>query len=545
MRKRTPLVAWIALVTLGSGLVNLYSVLGPSQPERHHLLREFFPLEFLHISKFLTLLIGFALVVSSVNLYKRKRRAYWIVLVLSVFSVIFHLTKGLDFEAAFLSLVLMALLFLFRHQFTVRSSLPDLRSSLLRLVIALAIAVGYGCAGFWFLDPREFGVNFNWLDSIRQTFTVMSLVADVQLEPLTRHALWFLDSLRLMSVTALVYAGFAVFRPVAYQFRTLPRERALAAEIARQYGRSSLDFFKYWHDKSFFFPPSHTCFVAYRVAGKFAVALGDPVGREDEIEGTIRSFNEFCRENDWTPVFHQTLPDFLPLYRRLGFKKLKLGDDAIVDLTRFSLEGKSMKAVRTSINKLEKAGIRVVHYDPPLSDEVLAQAAEVSDEWRQIPGRRERSFTLGAFEPDYVRSTPVVAALDASGRMLGFLNIIPPHRPGEITTDLMRRRNNAPNGIMDYLFVSVFLSEKEKGTRRFNLGMAPMSGFQEREEASIEERAIHNFLQRLNFIFSYRGLRHYKAKWATFWEPRYVIYQNALDLPVFAVALSKVSEYPD
>jgi phosphatidylglycerol lysyltransferase len=351
--------------------------------------------------------------------------------------------------------------------------------------------------------------------------------------------------LRLMSVTALVYAGLAVFRPVAYQFRILPRERQLAREIAGRFGRSSMDFFKYWHDKSFFFSPTRASFLAYRVANNFAIVLGDPLGPEEEIEGIIRDFRELCRENDWKLFFHQTLPDFLPTYRRLGFKKLKLGDDAIVDLTAFSLEGKSMKAVRSSNQKLEKAGIRVNAYEPPLSDEVLDQARQVSDEWRQIPGRRERSFTLGAFEPEYVRATPMLAALDANGRMLGFVNMIPSHRRGEATMDLMRRRNDAPNGIMDYLFVKMFLSEKAKGTERFNLGMAPMSGFQEREEASIEERAIHNFLQRLGFIFSYRGLKHYKAKWAHLWEPRYVIYQNVLDLPLLAMALGKVSEYPD
>jgi lysylphosphatidylglycerol synthetase-like protein (DUF2156 family) len=46
----------------------------------------------------------------------------------------------------------------------------------------------------------------------------------------------------------------------------------------------------------------------------------------------------------------------------------------------------------------------------------------------------------------------------------------------------------------------------------------------------------------LNFLFSYSGLRAYKAKFASSWEPRYLIYQSPLDLPAVAIAIGRVSE---
>ena len=82
------------------------------------------------------------------------------------------------------------------------------------------------------------------------------------------------------------------------------------------------------------------CVIAYRVADNTAIALGDPVGPEAEIGATVREFLEMCHENGWAAAFYQTLPDFLPVYRRLGLKKLKIGDDAMVDLPDFSLQGK-------------------------------------------------------------------------------------------------------------------------------------------------------------------------------------------------------------
>ncbi len=537
------LLIWLlTLVTFGSGALNLYSVIGPSLPERRAILEEIFPLEFLHLSRFLTVLIGFALVISSVNIYKRKKRAWLSVALLSVASMVFHFTKGLDYEEATLSLVLLVLLLLTRKNFTVKSSIPDMRWALLRLGIAVAAAFAYGVAGFWLLDPKQFGINFHLDDAIYRTVEFLTLQGDPQIAPHTHYARWFLDSLELITLTTIGYALFALFRPVIYRFRTFPHEHARATEIVSRNGRSSLDYFKSWPDKSIFFSSSGNGFLAYRVGANFAVALGDPVGPEEEIETTIREFVAFCDENDWNVAFHQTLPDFLPIYKKLGFRKLKIGDDAITDLTQFDLEGKARKEFRNTVNKMEKSGVHVERYEPPVPEEVLAQIKAVSDEWLQIPGRRERRFTLGLFEPNYVRSTPVFAAADSDGKLLAFVNVIPSYAQGEATADLMRRRTEAPHGIMDYLFVKLLLHFKAKGYTRFNFGMAPMSGFQEREEAAPEEKAIHYFFQHLNFLFSYTGLRQYKAKFASFWEPRYDVCRSLLELPRLGVALSKVAE---
>jgi len=535
-------VLLVTLATLGSGIINLYSVMGPALPHRLQVLKALFPLEFIHVARFITLLIGFALVISAFNIYKRKRRAYLFVLYVSFLSIVFHLTKGLDYEEATVSLVLLALLYAARARFTVKSSVPDMEAGLVRIAVALLLALAYGVTGFWLLDRREFGVDFRLGDAIRETFMYLSFAGDPDLVPRTRYAGWFLDSLFVMTGTAIVYALYSLFRPVLYRFRTHPRERVLARAIVEKHGRSSLDFFKFWPDKSFFFSPSRRSFVAYRVGNHFALALADPIGPEEEIEGVVSGYAEFCRENDWGAGFHQILPDFLPVYEKLGFRKIKVGDDAIVDLERFSLDGKERKAFRHIVNKLEEGSVVFRWHEPPLSDEVLEQSEEVSDAWLRIAGRKERRFTLGAFDPAYIRSTPLAAAFDAAGKMLAFTNQIPSYRAGEATIDLMRHRPDAPAGAMDYLFVKLFLQMKEKGFGRFSLGLAPMSGFQKNENASVEEKAIHSFFQHLNFLFSYRGLKRYKAKFADAWEPRYSIYRTPLDLARMALALSAVSE---
>ncbi|HVP37290.1 MAG TPA: phosphatidylglycerol lysyltransferase domain-containing protein [Terriglobales bacterium] len=541
MKSRPISVRLVTLITLGSGILNVVSVVNRTLPHRWAILTDLFSLEFIHLTRSLTLLSGFVLIISSFNIYKRKKRAFQLVFLLSTLSIFFHLTKGLNYEEAIVSLAVAIILFFSRKYFTVKSSILTLRWGLINLVTAFILTLAYGIAGFWLLDTRDFGIQFHVDDAIRETLKFMTFVDDPSLVPHTRYAIWFLHSLDLITTLLVIYALYSIFRPMIYKFRSQRRERMLVREYIEKHGRSALDFFKSWPDKSYFFSPSQNSFIAYRVGNNFALALGDPVGPEEEIEDIIKRFVDFCDENDWGIGFHQTLPDFLPAYEQLGFRKLKIGEDAIVNLMNFNLAGNERKALRQGVHRIESHGVHILHFEPPISDDVLSKAKEVSDAWLRLPGRKERQFTLGTFDPEYVRSTPLFVAADSAGKFMAFMNEIPSYHKDEATIDLMRFRSDAPGGVMDFLFVKLFFHLKERGFHRFNLGMSPMSGFREHETPSAEEKLIHFFFQQLGFIFRYKGLKQYKAKFASFWEPRYAIYQSPLDLPRMALALRKVS----
>ncbi len=531
----------IAVFAFGSGIVNLLSVTRPELPERAAFLREIFPLEFIHYSRFAALLTGFALIVSSFNLLRRKRRAYHLVLGISVVSVLAHLGKGLGYEEAALSVLLAAALVAGRKNFKVKSVRPNLRASLVRAGLGLVVAVAYGVAGFWLLDRRHFGLDFTVEAAVRSTLEILTFSAPAGLRPLTRYGVWFLDSLDLMMIAAMVYVPIVLFRPVYFVFRAQAEEREAAEAIVKAHGRDSLDHFKAAADKTFLFSGSGKGFLAYGVSRGFALALGDPVGPEEEIGELIGRFRDLCAENGWRAAFHQARPDHLAVYAREGFKKLKIGDDAIVDLAAFSLDGKRMKHLRHEVNQLETGGHAARAAEPPHPDELMERIRRVSDDWLRIPGRRERGFTQGTFLAAEIRKTPLFFVERSDGRIEAFANLVPSYYPGETTIDLMRHRADAPDGVMDFLFIKLFARQKEAGFTRFSLGMAPMSGFREEEESSLEERAIHDFLRRQDFLFSYSGLYQYKKKFAASWEPRYAVYRNILDLPAMALALNRLA----
>lgn len=549
LKQRSWRITLTAAVTFASGLMTLYSLISRTPAQRRRL-QEVFPLDFIHLSRFVTVILGFALVVSSINIYRRKKRAFYITCGLALLSIALHLipqggTRSMtDYTSAALSALLLVVIVSARRYFTVKSSLPDVRDAAVRVALAVGFALVYGIAGFFYLDVREFGINFTLLDSIRRTLLFYSLVGDPQIVPHTRYAAWFLDSLSMIGAMALLYSLFALFRPVLYRYATLPYERIEVKKIVERFGRSAQDYFKTWEDKSYFFSPARSSVIAYRVGGNFAVTLGDPVGPETEISDLVRDFMTMCDQNGWSFAFHQALPDFLPMYRRLGLKILKIGDDAIIELDKFSLNGKSAKKFRHTINLLEREGFGVRYYEAPISDDVLRKVKAVSDEWLQIPGRRERTFTLGQFIPSYVRSTPLFV-VERDEEILAFVNILPSPRKDETTIDLMRRTLDAPPGVMDYLIVKFCLFSRAWGFARFNLGMAPMSGFTSTEDATVEEKAVHYFFQRLNFLFNFRGLRDYKAKFATLWEPRFGVFRGVRNLPEYALAVWKVSTFEE
>ncbi|MCM3873471.1 MAG: phosphatidylglycerol lysyltransferase domain-containing protein, partial [Pyrinomonadaceae bacterium] len=342
-RPHRVLLSLVALCTAGSGLLNVYSVIGEGLATRTRLLEKIFPLEFQYFSRSLTLLAGFALVVSSINIYRGKRRAFRLVVTVSALSIVFHLAKGLDYEEAFVSLLLIAILLLTRKYFNVRSSTPSPALAVIRAATGFLVVFCYGVAGFWLLDEREFGFNFHLADALKRTLLVILLVGDPKLAPQTGHAYWFGNSVYLMTFVAIAYAGLAFFRPIVNRYRPLPLERLRAADLISHYGRSSLDIFKLWPDKSYYFNDEDSCLIAYRVGNNYAVALSDPIGSEAKVEETVRGFMEFCYANDWGVAFHQVLPDFLPIYERVGLRHLKIGDEAIVRLASFDLEGSARK----------------------------------------------------------------------------------------------------------------------------------------------------------------------------------------------------------
>src|SRR5262249_16181889 len=138
-----------------------------------------------------------------------------------------------------------------------------------------------------------FGIEFSILGSVRRTFEFMLFLDDPAIVPRTRLAHWFIQSLDVLSVTVIIFAAIPLYRPLFFRLREAPRDRQIALEILRANGRTALEYFSTWPDKSIFLTRAHDAFVAYRVSGNFAIVLGDPIGPPDRIADTMAEFGAF------------------------------------------------------------------------------------------------------------------------------------------------------------------------------------------------------------------------------------------------------------
>ena len=548
---------WPVLLTAGAafanGLFEVLRVLLRNLPANESI-SGFLPYGLYYWNRSLSLIFGVALIYLSYNLLRRKRIAWWLAaagsaVVLAVSAVREGLftggffTGGL-FEASTLSpAVMLVLLLVFRRGFTVRSEPRSLVRGVAAVALSLILALGFGTFGFWLMDPGAFGQNFSVGAALVQTLREYTFTAGTDTAQ-TAEAGWFLDSLNIVGVFTMVFAAYSLFRPLAYRFRTLPREQSEAREVLEQHGTSSLDFFKLYPEKSYFFPEDRESFVAYRVANNAALALGDTSGSREEVEHTTAAFIRYCEDNGWNVAYYQVLPDLVPMYRDLGMRVVKVGEEAVVDLEHFAGEKAKSKKFRYTRRRYgEREGYVATRHEPPHSRELLDEVEEVSDAWISMPGRRERGFTLGRFERDYIGGTPLFVVRDSGGVAQAFANQVPSYRQDEATIDLMRHRPDTPNGVMDFLFIELMLELAEEGYERFDLGLAPLAGVGAAPESPLEERALEQISRRLTRYFSYKGLRDYKAKFDPLWEDRFLAYRGGPPgLLATGVALARLTE---
>jgi lysylphosphatidylglycerol synthetase-like protein (DUF2156 family) len=313
-------------------------------------------------------------------------------------------------------------------------------------------------------------------------------------------------------------------------------ERAHAAAIVHAHGRNSMARMVLFDDKSYVFTPGGSV-VAYGVSGRTAVALGDPVGPPQDTPAAIDAFLKHCKRHHWKPVFCNITAEHGAAYRAAGFDMLGLGDEAVVNVKDFTLAGGKNQKLRSTVNKLTKAGYTAEVVAAPPSDELLGELREVSDEWLRSMHGKEKQFALGAFDDEYMRSGPVLVVRDDGGKVCAFTNLIPRYAHNELTIDLMRRRNDVANGTMDFLFTNLFTWAREQGYDTVNLGLSPLSGVGEKPGATVPEKLVHAGYEHLNRFYNFKGLHAFKSKFGPDWSPRYLAYAGAGHLPAAGLAL--------
>jgi phosphatidylglycerol lysyltransferase len=520
------------------GVVNLFSAIIPAVHARMLIIRDIFPMEVLHGTRLAAALAGFALLLLASSLWRRKRTAWLLTVLILAASIVMNLVKGLDYEEASLDALLIIFLLILRPNYHADSDRPSVRQGLIVLAWAFGFTLAYGTIGLDLLD-RHFKVPFGLWGALQQTLIMFTTFNNPVLLPVTSFGRYFVFSIYLVGAATGSYALLKLISPVLVRQPATPEEHRRAAKIVAAYGRTALARPALFEDKSYFFSPGGSV-IAYAARGRGAIALGDPIGPPDDATEAIRAFRYFCTCNDWSPAFVSVLPDALDSYRAAGFDTLCMGQEAIVDLGTFSLAGSAYKNIRNAVAKMGRLGYRAEIHLPPLEDKLLQELRAISDEWLTMMHGGEMHFSDGWFEDAYIRNSPVMAIHSANGEISAFANLVPEYQKNETSLDLMRRRRAVENGTMELLFTSLLEWAKTQGFASFSLGQAPLTGIGEHNDDPRVEQALRRLSDYFKRFINFRGLHSFKEKFNPRWEPRYLVYLGVASLPGIITTLLRV-----
>jgi len=530
--------AFPALLAFSLGIVNILSAITPPMHQRLRLLKHYLPLEAIHASTLMVMLMGVALIITSAFLLKGLRNAWIITLVLSLISLIGNITKALDYEEATFAAITILVLLLTFNQYRVKSSRLWLKAGLKTALASIIAIFILAYINFYYINKRHFGVDFTWQQSLYHTFRSFLLIQDYSLHPLTpfgRELIWFLRTLQIS-----IY-GFILFCLIKTEKKmALPGDasREKARFLLTQFGNSAVDYFKTYPDKLIFISELHEAFIAYRISRGFAIVLEEPVCAPENKVDVLIEFDRHCRKMGLKPAFYRVDEDSIPWFSQLRKNKLLIGQEAILDVNRFNLEGKEKKSLRNGLNSLQKKGYVFIVNNPPHTGKFMQELKQVSDEWLIGFKKKEQVFSQGMFDEKELGNQVILTAKDQDGSVKAFLNIIPSYADEEITYDLIRKSMDAPGAVMDGLIVELIQYAKMKSKAYLNLGLVPMAGISNPE--STAETILKIASEKIRRFQHYRGLRNFKEKYASYWENKYMVYDHDFDLLQLPVALTAV-----
>ncbi len=475
------------MTALAGGFVMLFSAATPMDPHRRMLLEKWIPLALVEAAHFLTAIAGVVMILVASGLLRRVQKAWWIAVLLAGGGIVFSLVKGLDWEEAFMLLVFFGALLPFRARF-------------------------HRHAGIW---TRRFSLQ--WWGLILSIVGLAIWFGFYASEVAYTHELWWQFSfandasrlLRGMAGSALILVFLALLQYFHHALAltrepppAMDRIQEMVANTSRSGGALALA-----GDKEFLFNFERSAFLMYRDHGRTRVAMADPIGDEEKFEGLYWRFMEQAQDEGMKLAFYQVGAPMMPVCVEMGLQVHQIGEAARVPLD--GLDPESGK-FREAMDRMDRGGWLFEIWQPAEVAARIGELRPVSDAWLGQRGAREKGFSSGKFDADYLGRLPVAVILvggRVGGRVTAFGVVWPGNGRDELSTDLMRHMPDAPDGVMECLLVNLMLWGRQQGYRWFDLGESDLFA---------------------------------ASDFQPVWEPRYLAVSNNLDLAEAVRAIAAI-----
>ena len=537
---------WSARLIATLGVVSVVSPLSPEMHDRVRLVTTLLPRAFPVAATAGTLALGALLVLLSWGLRRGERRSWWLASLGTATVVVLHLVKGLDVEEAALGLVLLGQLLLTRRHFTAHAHPRSTRRVLGLLAGGPVVGVVLGWA--WLAaDADGQAPGTVTPDRLREAaLGLLELAAPVRFVHATdgRRA-----ALALVVIGAVLLAALilAMSEPADGPTGASTDDRSRLQDLLSSWGAvDSLAYFSLRDDRSAIFSASGKAAVSYRVVGAVSLAAGDPLGDPEAWPGAITAWLADARDHGWTPAVLGASERGATAYHRAGLDALELGDEAVLDLRRFSLEGRAMRGVRQATARCTRAGLgvqcrRVGELSAAERSEIAGRAVA----WRDGSTERGFSMALGRFADERDADGVVGLCRDQGGALRGVLHL-GPGGPHGVSLDLMRRDPTAENGLVEHMVVALAAAAPAYGVVRVSLNFAVFRSVFARAErlgSGPVQRGWYAVLKSASRFWQLESLYRANEKYQPEWLPRFVCFRSFADLPRVGTAALRAEAF--
>jgi lysyl-tRNA synthetase class 2 len=486
-------------------------------------------------------IIGLLLLMLSHGLRRRKKRAWQGVMVLLAFSVIFHAALRDPHHIAGLvgAAVLLVMLGFYRREFYATG---DPRTRWRAVWVFGGLAAADIIIGLAYLSLTG-GLQADYTPLQRLQSVIYNLVGfngPVHFTTDTRGDVFgfLMGGLGLFTV---VVVGYLFLRPARREGKLGSQDAALIRELLSKYGeRDSLGYFTLRTDKSIIWSTTGKSCIGYRVLSGVMLASGDPIGDPEAWPGAIQAFLDEAARHAWVPAVLGCSELGAETWCREdgGLTALELGDEAIVNVADFTLQGRSMRNVRQMVTRVSRHGyVAQIRRVGDVSRAEIDRMNRQADSWRGSPTERGFSMALGRVGCQGDENC-VIATATEDGVLRAILHFVPWGSDG-LSLDLMRRDRAAQPGLNDFLIVETIKSAHELGVKRISLNFAMFRAALERGErigAGPVLRAWRGLLLFMSRWFQIESLYKFNAKFCPEWVPRFFVYTGTRDIPRIGVA---------
>lgn len=483
------------------------------------------------------LVTGVLLILLASGLRRRKRRAWQLALAASLLLALSHLGLRHILGAGLVSVALAVALLATRRYFIAEPDPVTGKWRAVRVFVQLVVAGLVIDFALLLFAPQSFLEPLDWRGKLADAALALIGISG----PVVFHAMW-LDDLTtavglLFGLGAVLIAAYFLLRSAEPAPHLTEGEKARLRDLLAQHGaRDSLGYFALRDDKFVVFSKSGKAAITYRVIAGAAVASADPLGDSEAWPGAIEEFLAVCGRHGWVPAAMGCSELGATVWARYDLDVLEIGDEAVVDATTFTLDGRTMRGVRQAVSRTKRAGYAVrVRRAEDLAEGELVELEALAANWRGSDTERGFSMALGRMgDPG-----SVLVTAEQEGRIRGLLQFVPWGTDG-LSLDVMRRDRTADNGVNELMISELLVQAREHGVRNVSLNFAAFRKLIEegrRIGAGPVARGSAKVLGWASHWIQIETLYRFNAKFQPKWVPRFLVYPGVRELVRVGVAV--------